>query len=71
MERGRIMTEQQRKPGRPRIYTEARQRLTIELPEAIVQAIDAEADATGTSRTQIIERLLQEAVAATKREDAS
>lgn len=48
--------------GRPRLYTEPRQRLTLELPQALVEQIDALARATGMTRTAWIDAALRETV---------
>ena len=53
--------------GRPRLYTEPRQRLTLELPQELVQQIDALARATGMTRTAWIDAALREQLAGAER----
>lgn len=55
--------EQTRTPGRPRIYDEPRQRLTLELAQPLVQQIDALARTAQQTRTAWIEAAIREKLA--------
>ena len=46
--------------GRPRLYTEPRQRLTLELPQALIQQLDTLARAAGMTRTAWIDAAIRE-----------
>ena len=46
--------------GRPRLYTEPRQRLTLELPQALIQQLDTLARASGMTRTAWIDAAIRE-----------
>lgn len=54
------MADEKRQPGRPRVYHEPRQRLTLELPHALIAAIDKRAIAAGQTRTTWIESAIRE-----------